>query len=121
LHAGQLTISKGYDAMEGNRSKEAIASLTASLILHPLRIGKTKTYWRLDVIQRPSRDDVTSNAVGRAGYEQARPARLEGEVEEGESHAVDPPNLLAPPPRHRYWRPSGEALHAFNRASFGTP
>jgi hypothetical protein len=30
-----------------------------------------------------------------------------GEVEEGEGHAADPPNPLAPPQRYRYWRPSG--------------
>jgi hypothetical protein len=30
-----------------------------------------------------------------------------GEVEEGKSHAADPPNHLALAQRHRYWRPSG--------------
>jgi hypothetical protein len=31
----------------------------------------------------------------------------DGEIEEGESHAADPLNPLAPSLRHRYWRPSG--------------
>jgi len=30
-----------------------------------------------------------------------------GEVEEGEGHAADPPQPFAPTLRHRYWRPSG--------------
>src|SRR5487761_109801 len=30
----------------------------------------------------------------------------DGEVEEGEGHAADPPNPLTPPRRHRYWHPS---------------
>jgi hypothetical protein len=29
-----------------------------------------------------------------------------GEVEEGECHAADPPNPLASTPRYRYWHPS---------------
>jgi hypothetical protein len=31
-----------------------------------------------------------------------------GEVEEGEGHAADPPNPSRPALRHRYWRPSIE-------------
>jgi hypothetical protein len=38
------------------------------------------------------------------------------EVEEGESHADDPPSLLAPPPRYRYRRPSPDAAQTIEPA-----
>jgi hypothetical protein len=33
-----------------------------------------------------------------------------GEIDEGEGHAADPPNVLASTLRHRYWRPSRRVL-----------
>jgi hypothetical protein len=42
-----------------------------------------------------------------------------GEVEEGEGHAPDSPNPLAPRRRHRYWRPSrARASDAHHRTAF---
>jgi hypothetical protein len=74
-------------------------------ISHPERRSRDLPAEDGQLVSKHEELDVFHIQAASATNERAQ-QRPDGEVEEGEGHAADPPSPLAVRRRHRYWRPS---------------